>query len=358
MQLKNRFFRRAWLGMAMAALTVSVPVQAYKPPVEVPALQSKFAAVAPLIGVAMAGKRVVAVGLRGHVVYSDDDGKTWTQAAQVPVSTDLVAVSFVNDQLGWAAGHGGVVLHTADGGKTWRKLLDGKVAAELTQQYYAAKTGAEVTPDIERATRQAKALLDEQNTQTLLDISFENENSGYVVGTFNRIFRTGDGGKTWLPLMDRTDNARELHFYAVHASAKDVYLTGEQGMVWRLDKTKDRFTAIQTPYNGTLFGLIADGGTLLVYGMRGSLLRSDDEGKTWERIKLESQAGISGGAVLPGGDIAIANQAGQIMLSSDHGKTFRVAKTSRPMSYFGVTPVAEGKVALVGSEGVRVEPLQ
>jgi len=250
------------------------------------------------------------------------------------------------------------VLHTVDGGATWAKQLDGKVAADLTLKYYASFTDANRTPEVDRAARQAKALIDEANTQTLLDVGFENERQGYVVGTFNRIFRTEDGGKSWAALMDHTDNPKELHFYAIHSDSKATYLAGEQGMVWRLDKAKNQFVGIQTPYNGTLFGLIVDDINVLVYGMRGSLLRSGDEGKTWERIQLGSQAGISGGAVLPDGRIAIANQAGVVMLSNDHGKTFKPAKTSRSMSYYGIKAIGENKVVLVGSEGVHVETLQ
>lgn len=354
MQQKSNVIRSVFLALA---LVVSATGFAYKPPIEAPAMPSRFAAETPLISVTTAGKRIVAVGLRGHIVYSDDEGKSWTQA-QVPVSSDLVAVSFADDKNGWATGHGGVVLYSADGGKTWLKQLDGKTAADITLKYYESKTGADFTPDVERAARQAKALVDEQNTQTLLDIAFESAQVGYAVGTFNRIFRTEDGGKTWAPLMHLTDNPRELHFYDINTNGRDVYLTGEQGMVWRLDKATNRFVAIQTPYNGTLFGLIIDNENLIVYGMRGSMLRSGDHGKTWERVNLGNHAGISGGTLLADGRIVIANQAGGLMISDDHGKTFQPVKTSRPMSYFGITPVGEKKVAVVGSEGVRVESLQ
>ena len=354
MRQECRLLRTLCTGVALA---ISMTALAYKTPVEVPAMPSKLAAYAPLIGVAKAGKRIVAVGVYGHIVYSDDEGKSWTQA-QIPVSSDLVAVSFADEKNGWATGHYGVVLHTSDGGASWTKQLEGKTATDITQKYFAAKTGADLTPEVEHAARQAKAMVDEGNTHTLLDVGFENDHEGYVVGTFNQIFRTGDGGKTWTPLMDRTDNPKELNFYAIHTDSKSTYLTGEQGMVWRLDKAKNRFVGIQTPYNGTLFGIIVDGDILLVYGMRGSLLRSEDQGKTWERIQLIDKAGISSGAVLSSGQIAIASQNGVVSLSSDHGKTFQPSKTSKPMSYFGILPIADRKVVLVGSKGVQVESLQ
>ena len=346
------------LILLAAALLFSVYGFAYKSPVEVPAKQSHLAPFTPLIGVAKAGSRIVAVGLYGHIIYSDDEGKTWTQAKDVPVSVDLLSVSFANDKTGWATGHGGVVLKTTDGGVTWAKQLDGNAAAEITTKYYDAKTGADRTPELERIIVQAKALVTEKNTQSFLAISFENDQRGYVVGTFNRIFRTEDGGKSWTPLMDRSNNPKEMNFYDVHTDSKATYLTGEQGLVWKYDSSKNSFTQLPTNYKGTLFGIVVDGSNLLVYGMRGSLMHSSDEGKTWEKINLGNNAGLTGGAVLSDGRIAIANQAGSIMVSADHGKSFTQVKTAKPMSYFGILPLADKKVVLVGSEGVRVETIQ
>ena len=47
---------------------------------DTPALKSALAAKSLLNGVAVAGKRLVSVGQRGHILYSDDGGKSWTQA--------------------------------------------------------------------------------------------------------------------------------------------------------------------------------------------------------------------------------------------------------------------------------------
>ena len=55
-----------------------------------------------LNGITRAGKRLVAVGARGHILYSDDEGKSWKQAS-VPVSSDLTAVNFPTPQQGWEA---------------------------------------------------------------------------------------------------------------------------------------------------------------------------------------------------------------------------------------------------------------
>ena len=39
-----------------------------------------------LIGAAHAGKRLVVVGDRGHILFSDDQGSTWTQAGTHPAA--------------------------------------------------------------------------------------------------------------------------------------------------------------------------------------------------------------------------------------------------------------------------------
>src|SRR5262245_60524782 len=89
------------------------------------AVQSKLAAEALLLGVARAGNRIVAVGEYGNILLSDDDGKTWHQAKDVPTTVTLTAVHFVDDKQGWTVGHDTLILHTTDGGETWTKQSGG-----------------------------------------------------------------------------------------------------------------------------------------------------------------------------------------------------------------------------------------
>lgn len=349
---KRHFFAIHALGLGLA---VALPAAAgsFQGPLDQPAVASSLAARSPMLAVTTAGSRLVAVGQRGHIVFSDDAGDTWKQAS-VPVSTDLVALSFPSAKQGWAVGHGGVVLHTADAGATWVKQLDGRQSAESAIRYLESKAASD--PAAQKLVEREKRLAGDGGTQPLMAVHFESETTGYVAGTFNRLFRTDDGGKTWTPWMDRVDNPNELHFYAIAGGARGIYLAGEQGMVWRLDAEKGSFVTRPLPYQGSVFGLLTDGaGTLLAFGLRGSLFRSADEGKSWGRVSIDSQAGITGGAVLPGGGILLATQSGEIARSLDAGKTFGRLKPARPMAYYGVMSSPSGGVVLAGSEGVRVE---
>ena len=79
---------------------------------------------------ARAGERLVAVGERGRIILSDDNGVTWRQVHS-PTSVTLTHVTFATPVDGWAVGGMGIVLHSADGGLSWTKQLDGIQAADI-----------------------------------------------------------------------------------------------------------------------------------------------------------------------------------------------------------------------------------
>src|SRR3546814_12970323 len=97
-------------------------------PLDTPAIASALSDQHLINGLARAGDRVIAVGQRGHILLSDDDGAHWAQA-KVPVSSDLTAVSFPTARDGWAVGHDGVVLAIQCGGTKWTRRLDGRSPA-------------------------------------------------------------------------------------------------------------------------------------------------------------------------------------------------------------------------------------
>ncbi len=348
-------FAAAFGALLLAGATAAAPA-AFVSPGQLPALKSSLAANSPLLGVAVAGSRIVAVGQRGIVVGSDDAGANWRQA-EVPLSYDLVAVSFPSAKVGWAVGHGGVLVGTVDGGRSWRKHLDGRELSRLAIAHFEKRladgdASARVWLDKERK------LASYPGTQPLMDVYFENESVGYVVGTFNRIFETRDGGASWTPLMDRADNPGELHFYSVRGGPAGLVLTGEQGKVWVRDAASERFLLRATPFSGTLFGSVqSDDGALVVFGMAGVAFQSRDRGQTWKRTEIGSPAGITAGTKLADGSLVLVNVAGQILVSSDGGATFRAQRVEQPMAYAGIVALSGKAIALVGAEGVRTVSL-
>ena len=331
---------------------ISSDLLAFTGPLETPSRKMDNVEATPMAAVTAVGSKLVAVGQRGKIILSHDGGESWIQA-EVPVSSDLVAVSFASDLLGWAVGHDGVILHTGDGGLTWELQLDGHEASAMIVDFYKARVDDEQYPDAELYLRREEILLSYGGTQPLMDVYFEDGNNGYAVGIFNRLLRTTDGGETWKPWAHRIDNPGELHLYSINAGESGVYISGEQGQVWRLNEHGDHFVEVPTPYTGTLFGSVNTDSALVVFGMRGTIYRSVDRGNSWEEVNTWSEAGITDGMVMADGRIVLANLAGELLVSVDNGKTFSLQSVDDGMPFYGLAAMGEQSLVLTGAEGVH-----
>ena len=345
---------------AAASLLPAAPAQQQKNDLLLlPAEHTGKASSSMLLDVANAGKRLVAVGERGHVVYSDDNGGTWAQAA-VPVSVTLTAVSFPTPEKGWAVGHDGVVLHTSDGGKTWAKQLDGSrvnglVLAQV-EKVLAAKKAEHGDPNaiksLESFRKDAAAAVEEGPSRPFLDVWFRDEREGLVVGAFGMILRTEDGGGTWTPILDRIDNLDGLHYYAICQAGPALFLAGEAGMLFRSDDFGANWARQKPPYEGSYFGLAANKTATVAFGLRGRAVRSVDGGRSWELVTTPSASALSGGRAFSDGSLWLVGSDGAVLRSTDGGKTFSV-RGYRFEGAVGVEEAADGSVVLFGTKGVK-----
>jgi photosystem II stability/assembly factor-like uncharacterized protein len=310
-----------------------------------PAMKVREPARSVLIDVAAADNRLVAVGERGIIVYSDDAGDTWQQA-QVPVSVGLTAVCFPSPQRGWAVGHGGVVLHTSDGGRTWKRQLEGAQAAQMALENAKAKARRAGPEDLDAQLMldNAKLLVEDGPDKPLLDLYFENDSLGFIVGSYGLIFRTTDGGLTWSCLMDSVENPEGLNLYAIHAAGDAIYLAGERGLFLVSTDGADSFQQVTTPYPGTYFDIYAyPSGELVLLGLQGNAYWSSDQGQSFHKSKVD--AGVSFTHVSAGGDdiLLFANQAGMLLESHDRGRTIKLVEVPRlpPVSSMALVPGAD-----------------
>ena len=332
--------------------TISPSTTGFIDRLDIPATLSPLAAKNVLNGIASAGQRVVAVGIRGHIVYSDDGGKSWSQA-RVPVSVDLTAVFFPTPKRGWAVGHDGVVLHSADGGATWTKNLDGYGACRIMHSHYQKH------PVSGKLQSNIQFMIEQGPVNPFRDVWFESESTGFIVGAFNLIFRTEDGGKSWEPWFDRTDNPGGLHLYAIRSVGRNIYISGEQGLLLKFDSREKRFKAQKTPYHGTFFGILGRDDALIAFGMRGNIYRSTNGGVSWGKINTPVPSALLGGAISPDGSIILVSQGGNVIVSKDGGKSFVEIKQETNMSIPAHAMVAVNNTLIIaGWGGVKLQKLQ
>ena len=345
------------LALVLAALAAPPAQAGYQGVLNTPAMPTQLAAQRPLNAVAATSSRLIAAGARGHIVYSDDHGGSWKQAA-VPVSSDLTALYFSSDRSGWAVGHDGVVLHSEDAGQSWQLQLDGTRAAALIKDTYSKKAqagdalAAALLPDIDKYFSAGA-------DKPFLDVWFANDKEGFIVGAFNMIFRTGDGGKSWQPWFDRIDNPKRLHLYSIRGQDGKVYVAGEQGFLATLDADGRRFKAMPSPYAGSYFGVLPIDGGAVVFGMRGNAFRFGANGGGWQKLETGVAGGLTAAVSLGADRLALVSTTGDIVVGSASGGRFEGIDKARTMVFAGVAFVPATKsLALVGNGGTSMVPLE
>lgn len=313
-------------GAALCAALAASPgalAQAVTDPLQRNAAAVRRIDKAVLLGAALAGQRVVAVGERGIVALSDDHGKTWRQARHVPTSVTLTVVKFVNGLHGWAAGHGGVVLRTSDGGESWTTRLDGvQVAQLMLKRAQAAQQGdsANAANSANSAgTGKAAALLADARRlvrdgadKPFFDLDAVDDQHALVVGAGGLMLATADGGASWAPWDLRIDNPKALNLYSVSRAGRNLLVAGEQGLLAYSRDDGGSFTALKAPYAGSWFTAAFEGpDSFIVAGLRGNAFRGND-GSRWGRIVHLPPLSLAAAVPVSATCTLLANQGGQL----------------------------------------------
>ncbi len=345
-----------------------------------------------LLAASHAGKRIVAVGEFGHVALSDDDGKTWRQAKQVPSQSTLTSVAFIDDTHGWAAGHDKTILVTADAGETWTLQYSREISAAAGIPLEARGRAEEPAPvedpglapdgeePIDDAAPEDTASLDAPGASTsqdgfvdgdvtgsevepdipFLGLIFTSPTHGIAVGGFNYAVETTDGGKTWKPKRLVRSAADDFHLNAAFAGPDDtVFVPSELGQIYRSLDGGTTWDIVQTEYEGSFWGGLAlKDGSVLVVGMRGNVWRSRDKGTTWEQLAVETTPeSLSSGVQLDDGTIILVGIGGAVLRSTDGGTTWDTELSQVDRKGIAAVVPGHGQLLLLGESGLREKPL-
>lgn len=360
----------ACFGLSMAVAAPSV--FALADIIDVPARPTTLAPENLLTDADRAGDRIVAAGERGHIIFSDNGGDSWTQG-EVPVRVTLTGVDFGTETHGWAVGHSGVILHSADAGATWDLQMTGVEASELAietrqEQIEAMEERIAEAPEEEVADLEWE--LDDlvfslENIESdmevgpvnpLLDVWFEDDSRGFVVGAYGMFLRTTDGGETWEDLSPQLDNPRSFHLNGItQITGGALVIVGEAGQIFVSVDNGDTWERRESPYEGSLFGAVGTGSVneILAFGLRGNTFKSSDLGKSWKVVPNEGGSTLNNGAVADDGRITLVGNSGAVLLSTDGGESFRPYFRDDREGVMDVVPLAGTDLLIVGEGGVK-----
>lgn len=290
------------------------------------AVIAKGALKSSILAVARSGSRVIAVGDRGVVLLSDDEGATYRQAKLVPTRATLTTVSFTPDgSVGWAAGHWGVILVTTDRGETWR---------------------------LQREDRTVD--------KPLFSILMLNASKGFAGGLWSLLLHTDDGGVTWQEAAveknagsgGSSGGAGKNLFQIFSGRSGALFMAAEQGTVFRSDTGGKSWDAVGTGNKGTFWGGIGlKSGTLLVGGLSGKVYRSEDDGRTWAEVKLNTTSSVTGFSEGLSGQIYGVGLDGLLLTSTDDGRSFAMQHREGGPSLTSVISSPNGTELLFSDQG-------
>jgi photosystem II stability/assembly factor-like uncharacterized protein len=275
-----------------------------------------LAADSVLLDVTRLGDRLVAVGERGHVVWSDD-GENWLQAENVPTRSTLTTVFALGERL-WAGGHDAVIITSGDRGRTW------------TREHFDPESG-----------------------QAVMDLHFTDEHNGVAIGSYGLYLVTRDGGGTWEAGV--VDEENEYHLNAMVRFPDGVRLiAGEAGYSYRSLDDGVSWQPIDLPYDGSMWGaLITSRGCVVFFGLRGHVLQSCDAGENWVELESGSQTSLSGVAEHQG-MLVFTGNSGTVLTWAGGG--FTSHQHSSGVDFATALPLSGGRFLLVGEQGVHQFP--
>ena len=178
--------------------------------------------------------------------------------------------------------------------------------------------------------------------------------AGLAVGGAGAILQTTDGGATWANMESPT----QLGLFGIAINGDRRLLVGQRGTV--LTNEGDKWVAAKSDSEARLLNVdLNAAGLAIAVGEFGTILRSKDAGKTWEKRVVNWASFRDDGYephiyavdVQETGRIIIAAEFAYVLISDDGGETFTLTnKGERSLFALHMLPNGTGYVA--GQEGM------
>jgi photosystem II stability/assembly factor-like uncharacterized protein len=230
--------------------------------------------------------KAIAVGYEGTTLVTNDAGLTWSTTS-APTNVDYFDVKFIDENVGFLSASFGRIFKTTNGGSTWVQKNTGTsgdvlgiaIASDGQTIYaisYDFSTGIVKSTDAGETWSSVTV----PTAAKLNAIAFSDNLTGYVVGDLNSIFKTTNGGVSWTaqshPYLDNNS------FFSLSVLNSNTVFScgGNQRIMKTVDGTN--WTSINnnqaTGYRGTYFSSESTG---YVVGAGGKILKTTNGGSTF-----------------------------------------------------------------------------
>lgn len=227
---------------------------------------------------------VVAVGGQGRDLFLlADDG--WHFRGKRSVGKGL-RNAWWNDHGIWVVGEYGYAARSTDGGATWEKIPTG-------------------------------------TSGCLFGVVQDAEGVFWIAGDNGYVARATDGGVKFKKVKGVGESIGRIA-----ATSKGVLIpTDDPGYLYvargkEIAKTKIVTEDTQGNCTDLMAATVTPRGTIVTVGNKGTVIRSEDDGATFERVDVGASGLLTGVDVLADGRVIIVGASGGIYVSSDDAKTF------------------------------------
>ena len=172
----------------------------------------------------------IAVGRWGIVYVTKDGGRSWTADYRL-FSPDLKSIATKNGKIIVAGGADGHLMRSVDAGKTWNYMWVGRqVNINAVHLISPSKIIAVGMTGLASVSKNEGHNWVSFNLPCVdyNDVSFRDEDNGFIVGDMGTIFRTSDGGRSW---HDYSLNRKEDIYQIEFKDQKHGWMIGENGLI-------------------------------------------------------------------------------------------------------------------------------
>lgn len=194
--------------------------------------------------------------------------------------------------------------------------------------------------------------------EPLLDIAATADGERLIaVGGFGQYLESDNAGKSWRVAEHEALGGSHLNDIAV-ATDGTLLIAAERGTVLRSRDDGESWEALAFDYPGTMFGALPLGGERwIVFGMEGRIFQTHDHGESWERIDSGIEDTLFNGTRLADGRLVLVGGMQRVLVGDAETLRMRNANPARQGNFSTVIDAGDGRVLVGGEHGARMVDL-